>query len=302
MLPSAFHVRHEARHDQDIKLAASVCLIRQMYAGALYIECCRNGMYQRRRGGVHERFGRGFGRNPKLLTQPLYQRRVVPFCRTSIAGKQEAADQIPTIHLAQRIELDKASRVSCRGKMFAGGILVLHEAFQPMHEPPPERLAAKERPIFEFGTIGQSEAREEVSPIAQAGFLEIAFVAGALEQMRVDLQFDRRRPPHTGAVGLENMLAERKLDAMKHAPQSRAGGVAGTLGPQQRGNDVPCNGALRLREIDQQRKTLAQLQLDRAVVTVDLRKPERLKREPSHEISPCPVGAPGGGDAQGTVR
>ena len=118
--------------------------------------------------------------------------------------------------------------------------------------------------------------------------------------MRVELQFDRRRPPHAGAVGLENMLAERKLDAMKHAPQSRAGGLAGTLGPQQRGNDVPCNGALGLREIDQQRKTLAQVQLDRAVVTVDLREPERLKREPSHEISPCPVGAPG--DAQGTVQ
>src|ERR1700716_4032468 len=111
--------------------------------------------------------------------------------------------------------------------------------------------------------------------------------------MRVELQFDRRRPPHARAVGLENMLAERKLDAMKHAPQSRAGGLAGTLGPQQRGNDVPCNGALGLREIDQQRKTLAQLQLDRTVVIVDLRESGRLKREPSHEITPCPIGGPG---------
>jgi len=76
-----------------------------------------------------------------------------------------------------------------------------------MHQPPPERLAAKERPIVELGTIGQREAGEEVTPIAQAGFLESASVAGALEQMRVDLQFDRRRPPHAGAVGLENMLA-----------------------------------------------------------------------------------------------
>ena len=79
-------------------------------------------MDQRRRGGVHERFGRGFGRNPKLVTQPLCQCRVVPFCRTSIAGKQEAADQMPTIDLTQRIELDKAPRVSCRGKMFAAGV------------------------------------------------------------------------------------------------------------------------------------------------------------------------------------
>jgi hypothetical protein len=34
-----------------------------------------------------------------------------------------------------------------------------------------------------------------------AGFFESATIAGALEQMRVDLQFDRRRPPHAGAVG-----------------------------------------------------------------------------------------------------
>src|SRR6266851_3149354 len=125
--------------------------------------------------------------------------------------------------------------------------------------------------------------------------------------MRIDLQFDRRRPSHAGAVGLENRLAERKLDAMKHAPQSRAGGLAGTLGPQQRGNDVPCNGALGLREIDQQRKTLAQVQLDRADVTVDLREPERVKREGGHEIILQiilgPIGAPRGrgGDDPGVT-
>ena len=123
------------------------------------------------------------------------------------------------------------SGVSRRGKMFAGGVLVLHQAFQPMHEPPPECLAAKERPIAELGTIGQREAREEVTPIAQAGVLERAPVAGAFEQMRIDLQLDRRRPPHAGAVGLENLLAEGELDAMKQAPQSRAGGLAGALGP-----------------------------------------------------------------------
>src|SRR4029077_5042632 len=119
----------------------------------------------------------------------------------------------------------------------------------------------------------------EVPPIVQAGFLESAAVAGALEQMRVDLQFDFRRPPHAGALGLENFLAERALDAVKQAPQSRAGGLAGTLGPQQRGKNVPRNGTSGLGEIDQQRKTLAQVQLDRAVVAVDLREPEGLKRE-----------------------
>src|ERR1700682_2784615 len=113
--------------------------------------------------------------------------------------------------------------------------------------------------------------------------------------MRVDFQFNLRRPPNALAVGLENRLAERQLDAMKQAPQSRAAGLTGTLGPQQRGYDVPCHGAPGLGEIDHERKTLAQVQSDRAVVPVDLRESERLKREPSHKISPCPV------DAQGTV-
>src|SRR6202521_4455201 len=115
--------------------------------------------------------------------------------------------------------------------------------------------------------------------------------------MRGDIQFNLRRPPNALAFGLESRLAERQLDAMKQAPQSRAAGLTGTLGPQQRGYDVPCHGAPGLGEIDHERKTLAQLQLDRAVVIVDLRKPERLKREPSHEsslaLSECP------GDAQG---
>src|SRR5262249_25035103 len=154
---------------------------------------------------------------------------------SSIASKQQAADQMPAIHLAERIELDQAPRVSGRGKMIAGGILVLHEALKPVHEPPPERLAAKERPIVELGTIGQGEAREEVSPIKQAGLLESASVAGVLEQMRADLQFYRGRPAHAGAVCLENMLAERQLDAMKYSPQSRKRSLARAVGPQQRG-------------------------------------------------------------------
>src|ERR1700682_1774171 len=111
--------------------------------------------------------------------------------------------------------------------------------------------------------------------------------------MRVDFQFNLRRPPNALAVGLENRLAERQLDAMKQAPQSRAAGLTGTLGPQQRGYDVTCHGAPGLGEMDHERKTLAQLQLDRAVVTVDLRKTERLKREPSHESSLAPSASRG---------
>ena len=68
--------------------------------------------------------------------------------------------------------------------MISGGILVLHQAFEPMREPSPQRLAAKERPVLELGTIVQREAGEEVAFVAEAGLLEIAAVAGPLEQMR----------------------------------------------------------------------------------------------------------------------
>ena len=163
------------------------------------------------------------------------------------------------------------------GKIVAGGIPVLHETLQRVHEPAPEGLAAEERPVVELLAVTQREACEEVAAIFRAGLLESATVAGAVEQMRVDLQFDRRRPPHTGAVGLEHLPAERKLDAMKHAPQSRQRRLAGAVGPQQRGHDVPCNGALGLRQIDQQRKALAEIQLDRAVAAADLGVAERLK-------------------------
>ena len=74
-----------------------------------------------------------------------------------------------------------------------------------------------------------------------------------------------------------------------------------TLGPQQRDDDLTCNGALGLRKMDQQRKALAQVQLDQLVVPLDLRVSERLKRETSHEICPLPYRRPQG-DAQGTVH
>ena len=130
----------------------------------------------------------------------------------------------------------------------------------------------------------QREARQKITPIGETGVLERAGVAGALEQLQIDLQLDRRRPPHAGAIGLEYGLAERQLDAVKHAPQSRAAGLAGAFRPQQGGDDVPRNRALGLCEVDQQRKALAQVQLDRAVVAMDLRKRECPKREGSHEI------------------
>src|SRR6185369_17237704 len=120
-------MRDEAGHDQDVELAASKSLIRQMRAFALYITRRWRGIGRRRRGWRHQRLGRSFRRYPKLVAQPLGQRRMLPRRRASIAGQQQAADQMPSVHLAVRIELDQPSRVRSRGKMIAGGILVLHE-------------------------------------------------------------------------------------------------------------------------------------------------------------------------------
>lgn len=182
-----------------------------------------------------------------------------------------------------------------RGKMIARSVLVLDQAFQRIHQPPPQRFAAKERPIVELGAIVEGEAGEKIAAIVRTRFLESTAVAGVLERVRIQLQFDRWRPSQAGAVGLENMLAERHLDTVKHAAQTRPRGLAGALGPQQRGDDVARHGAPRLRDIDQQRHAPAQIQLDRAVVGADFRKAERLKRKDSHEINPLPGGRPGDG-------
>lgn len=202
---------------------------------------------------------------------------------------------MPAIDFAERIELDQTPRMRRRGKMIPGGILVLHEPLQRMHEPPPQRFAAKERPIVEFGRILRRETGQEVASINLAGLFKRAVVAGALEQMRVDLQLDLRRPSHAGAVGLEDRLAKREFDAMKQAPQSRQPGFAVGVGPQLRGDHVPRNGALGLGEIDQQREPLAQGKLDRAAVGLDLREPERPERESRH-------GYPSSQQSRGTHR
>ena len=115
-------VRRETRsraHHQDIQVAAAVGLICQMYAGALCIMGRRNG------SGTGERCRDG--RHSALRSRLPARRRVRPAAVASaprsavppsflIAGKQQAADQIPAVHLAQRIEFDKASGVTAAAK------------------------------------------------------------------------------------------------------------------------------------------------------------------------------------------
>src|SRR3569832_598223 len=202
MLPDPLHVRHEARHEQDIKLAASVGLVSQMYAGALPIERSRSRIGRRRRAGLHERLGRGFGRNPKFNVQPLFQRRMMPLCRISIAGQQKAADQVAAIDFAQRIELDETPRMGGRGKILAGSDLVLHDALQRIHEPSSQRFAAKEHPIVELRAIAHGEAGKKVAPVDQASLFERTALAGALEPSCVTPVSSRGCLPPAAASGL----------------------------------------------------------------------------------------------------
>jgi len=53
------------------------------------------------------------------------------------------------------------------------------------------------------GTIGQRESRRGSHRDKRRQASSKALRRRRSEQMRVDLQFDRRRPPHAGAVGLE---------------------------------------------------------------------------------------------------
>src|SRR3569832_1678743 len=147
--------------------------------------------------------------------------------------------------------------------MIACGIFLLHEAFQTVHEAPPERLAPEERPVFELWAVRQREAREKVSSIVPAGFLEGAPIGGLFELTGVGCQSDQWRPSHTGAVRFENALAQYPFQAMKHTPQARAGGLVRALRPQQAGRGIARQRALILGQIDQQRQALAQDQLYR---------------------------------------
>ncbi len=123
-----------------------------------------------------------FRRNPEFVTQPLRQCRVMPCCRASISGQQEAADQMPAIHLAERIELNQASRMSCRRKMLAGGILVLHEALKPTPE-------AGWKHLQEYGAFKEmSKARDQAR----------AFYEAALKQNPRAVEANRSRTREAG--------------------------------------------------------------------------------------------------------
>ena len=135
------------------------------------------------RFGAHQRLRLGLGRNAKFVSQALLERRIMPLRGAAIAGKQQAADQIPAIDLAVRVEPgEPAGECRCR-QVLARCILVLQEALKRMHKPASQGFAAIERPIFKLLAIGERETGQKIAAIKPARLLEIFPAAGALEQV-----------------------------------------------------------------------------------------------------------------------
>jgi hypothetical protein len=88
--------------------------------------------------------------------------------------------------------------------------------------------------------------------IEAASLLEIAAVAGLLEQLRIDLQVDCGRPTNRRSVGCENVLAERQLEAMQQTPQPRPYDLFGAFRPKHGCKDFAPHGPRCFRQIDQQ--------------------------------------------------
>ena len=108
-----------------------------------------------------------------------------------ISGEQEIADKMPTVHFAERIERDETAGVRGRGRVVAGRIPVVHHALERLDRAAPQGLPAKEGPLVEVRAVARRKALEEVTHIEAAGPLELAAVAGLLEQLGIDLQVNR---------------------------------------------------------------------------------------------------------------
>src|SRR5205823_4965951 len=121
----------------------------------------------------------------------------------------EIADEVSPIHLAERIELDEPAGIRRRSRVVTGRILFAHHALERLDHPPAQRLTAKEGPFIELLAIAEREALEKVGEIMAAGLLELAAVAGLLEQLRIHPQVDCSRPLDRRPVDRENVLAER---------------------------------------------------------------------------------------------
>jgi hypothetical protein len=89
-------------------------------------QCCASG---------HQRAGLGLGRNVKFAAKTLGQRLEVALGGGPIAGEQEIADEVPAVHLSERIELNETAGVRRRAGVVAGRILVMHHPLERLDRP-----------------------------------------------------------------------------------------------------------------------------------------------------------------------
>jgi hypothetical protein len=183
-------VRHETGQRQNIKAAGAIGLECEMDAATADVarrrrlpdrQCCASGQ---------QRAGLGFGRNVKFAAKTLGQRLEVALGGDPIAGEQEIADEVPAVHLAERIELNETAGVRRGAGVVAGRILLMHHPLERLDRPASQGLFTKVGPLLELRAVPGREALEEVALIEAASLLEIAAVAGLLEQLRIDLQVD----------------------------------------------------------------------------------------------------------------
>ena len=162
-----------------------------MDAATAHIARRRRLLDRQRCAIVQQRAGLGFGRHVELVAKTLCQGLKVALGGGLISGEHQIADEMPAVHFAERIELNKTAGVRGRGRVVAGRILVVHHTLKRLDRPAPQGLTAKESPLVELRAVAGREALEEIAQIEAAGRLELSAVAGLLEPLRIDLQVNR---------------------------------------------------------------------------------------------------------------
>ena len=99
-----------------------------------------------------------------------------------IAAQQQIADEVAGIDFAERIERHQTAGMRGRGRVVARRLLLLHHPLERLDRAAAQGLPAEERPLVELRAVAGREAVEKVGLIERAGALELAAVAGLLEQ------------------------------------------------------------------------------------------------------------------------
>ena len=220
---------HETGQHQNIEAAGAVGLEREMDAAAADVARRRRVRDRRRCAGVHQRAGLGFGRHVELVAKTLRQGLEVALGGGPISGEQEIADEMPAVHFAERIERDETAGVRGRGRVVAGRIPVVHHALERLDRPAPQGLAAKEGPLVELRAVARREALEEVAPIEAAGQLELAAVAGLLEQLKSTCRStaDDHRTVDRSVVRTSPSVSWRRCNRRRSRARTTSSGLSG---------------------------------------------------------------------------